>query len=66
MSFKIMFLRFFDTPCVYHKNEKGKPYEMNLPLLKKRYHRNFEVLIFMEAVIKGFVVLITNLNLFIV
>ncbi len=26
---------------IYHKNEKGKPGEMDLLLLKKRYHTNF-------------------------
>ena len=26
---------------IYHKNEKGKPCEMDLPLLKKRYHTIF-------------------------
>jgi hypothetical protein len=28
------------------KMQKGKSYEMNLPLMKKRYHKNFEALIF--------------------
>jgi len=26
---------------IYHKNEIGKPGEMSLPILKKRYHTNF-------------------------
>jgi len=28
------------------KLQKGKPSEMNLPLMKKRYHNNFKALIF--------------------
>jgi hypothetical protein len=27
--------------CIYHKNEKGKTCQMDLPLLKKRYHSIF-------------------------
>jgi hypothetical protein len=26
---------------IYHKNEIGKPGEMSLPILKKRYYTNF-------------------------
>jgi hypothetical protein len=38
---------------------------MDLPLSKKQYHCGFEALIFIEAVIKGFVVLISTLRFFI-
>ena len=33
-------------PNIYHKSEKGKPYKMDLPLLKKRYHTDLKALIF--------------------
>jgi len=35
--------KMIDSDYIYHKNERGKPPKKDLPLLKKRYHNNFEV-----------------------
>jgi len=44
--------------------EKGKPSEMDLPLMKKRYHNNFKISKNMSytADIKGFRLMISNRN----
>ena len=41
MSFNIMFLRFFDSLCIYHKNEKSKSLKNGFALIEKQYHTFF-------------------------
>ena len=49
MSFKIMFLRFFDSPCIYHKNEKSKSLKNGFAFIENRYHTIFLEMIFVVS-----------------
>ncbi len=53
-----MFLRFFDSPFIYHKNEKSKPQKKDLPLLKNditKILRSQKPIIYSRNLQSGFV-----------